>query len=517
MKTTAKERTETGGMDDGREKWEREWELLLSRARGGDRLRPEFRDRLLTRLKERLGEVRASAEAAEEENWRRLLSVCQCRPAPEFRASLWERLRARQRETAGVSRPEDGEENALRAMFAAYVPVSPRPKFSDNLLNSLKERQRQTVGSRRVFRRQAIFFSLVSTLAAACYVLIPIISFNPLPGPGPEAARPPILVDVSPISDLDYEAPETASAVDAMPLPASLDGFSAEDLFQGRLLPAKVWAVELEMSGDGGWHPLETGRELELKAGQAFRPDPRRSGSAALAFADGSYIALRDGAVLEATERGFSVQRGALAAEVPAGSSDRLFLHFPERDIAVRPGTSLAVNSAPPEAYAEGGAPAPRVAVSDGGLAVARGKYGSGALLANHVYDIDSYVSPELPGRGLCLVECEDLERQFPAAPFADSARLVSGGGGEGGVAAYGLSEARRQSYRSSPAPAGFRKVGDRWLADSYDHRPAIRIKYLSDAYFALADRRRDLAAALALGPEVVINGGGGEFFEIHR
>jgi hypothetical protein len=315
---------------------------------------------------------------------------------------------------------------------------------------------------------------------------------------------------------LRLPAPAAAVADNNQVLTAD-SGFRLDDLFMGSGLPESIQGLGMEFDAGDGWQPMEPTRTVPIRAGMSFRPAANREGAAGLFLADGSVISLTDNSLLASTDQGFQLRGGVMSVNTPDRMTESMRLHFSERDVSVRPETFLAVMVEPAEKYAAGGAPAPKIAVADGGLAVARGRYGSGPLLANHVYAIDNYVSPDLPSRTLGPSECEELEKQFPAsfmsAPI-NPALLVSMGE-NGGFRPTG--SGARPSYLSETTPLGFTQKNSRWVADSYAGQPTIGVQYLSDAFFAFADKHRNLAPALALGPDTILDGGDGKFYEIVR
>ncbi|MDR1518733.1 MAG: hypothetical protein LBU23_01125 [Planctomycetota bacterium] len=488
-------------MSDAIDQWDREWGVILARCYGAVDFRREFKAGLLDELRDKLAEKTAVPEnPGTDGDWRRFLKTAYvpCRPAPEFKASLWKALLARQRQLAAAGEGEvDAVEAALRG---AYAPVLPRREFATRLLANLKERQRDMSYRRRSSLQSGLLY-LASGFAAAAMLMLALNL------PALRSAAPPASEFGADLASVPLPEP--------VPPPTAGNALQVDDLFRQSPLPGSVRGLGIEMRDGGGWLAMNPAQMVSVRPGMSFRP-VSTAGEAAepagLDFAGGSAISMRGDAMLTASDAGFQLQRGVMSVNVPDDAPDGLRLHFPERDIAVRPGTFLAVSAGAADQYAEGGAPAPKVTIADGGMAIARGENGSGALFANHVYSIDRYVSPDLPGRSLCNIECEELEKSRPASLSGQPGRLASLGG-QGGRPAAG----RRPpaDYAARP-PYGFSKRDSRWVADSFKGQPTLRIKYLSDAYFGLADSRRDLAAALALGPDVVIDGGDGGFYEIY-
>ncbi|MDR1535622.1 MAG: hypothetical protein LBU64_11115 [Planctomycetota bacterium] len=526
-------------MDEGDIR-EPEWHVMLTRCYGGISFNAEFKSGLLGKLRAKLPRPEPAGMGTEED-WRRLLAIPgPCRPAPGFKIGLREKLLARRRE---LSLDPDGVEGRLigRVLSTSFSPITPRREFASRLLRQLKERQTNSLALRRRFRRRSLFFSLASGLAAAAvvlFVILPVASPDFGPGSAPVGAPVP---DSSQLDRMAKTVPvwdgrEVASLTDSPPArdgnsslyaspspPGAPAAFKVADIFLSSPLPDRARGLGMEFNDGGGWREMDPAQAVPVSFGMAFRParrDNEALGGVGLGFADGSSISMRGDSLLTAGERGFNLGRGVMSVNVPREAGESLRLNFPEREVAVRPGTFLAVSAEAGEQYAEGGAPAPRITVADGGMAVARGRGGSGILFANHVYDIDNYVSPDLPGRPLCLAECEELEKRLaimPGAGGAMSNRLAAGQGayafGSGGP----MLVSDRPSYRNKILPYGFNRQDSRWVADSYDGQPVIGIEYLSDAYFSLADSRRDLAPALALGAEVILDAGDGVFYEIYR
>jgi hypothetical protein len=264
---------------------------------------------------------------------------------------------------------------------------------------------------------------------------------------------------------------------------------------------------------NGEWDSAGTGRsyDVALEPGMQFRAS---EGMGHMEFPDGTLLSLSPDSDLEVTEDGLSVSRGFVLVAVPDSSDGRFRLHFPERDLAVEPGTELAVMVEDPALFAEGGAPAPMVMVVDrpgsGGLALAKGSNGVGPLFASQLYRLDRYVTPELPGRTLCDAEYQDLENVFKMKTVRETLPMAAFAGGFSGN--------RDLSYTTTVlSPAGFTRKGDTWVADTYRGEETVKVRYLSDAYFGLANARRDLARSLALGSDAILDAGDGVFYEIHR
>lgn len=508
------------------------WSRLLTAAYTPCAPSHEFKTGLLGKLKAKQAETvteEVESVSGEDHNWRRLLTAAYepCVPNPEFKKHLLGQLKARNTQLTGPVRTQAEDELLKTILTTSYTPVSPRREFQTRLLENLKERQRNTSIQRRQSRRRTLFLSAVSGLAAAAAVVFVVTVMRVDAPPAPTAG----FIDIAQLPDTVIEhVPAAPSRSDFVATLASdtvsSDGFQTatanlafapgttpyrvDEAFSGPALPETVHGVGMEVDWGEGWHPMGTNQIASLTPGMTFRPSPQASFATGLGFGDGSTILLCPDSVIEATDDGFTVRRGTLAVTVPENSDDRFRLHFSERDIAVEPGTMLAVTVPSPDAFAEGGAPAPTVRVADGGLAVARGKAGSGPLLANHTYRIDSYVTPDLPGRPICEAECAELEKRLNPTNYA---ALASTGNPSSTVGSV-----RRNTFSTQTAiPAGFVQRGSRWVSKNFDDQQTVKIKYLSDEYFTFANVRRDLAPALALGAEVVIDGGDGAFYEIMK
>jgi hypothetical protein len=325
---------------------------------------------------------------------------------------------------------------------------------------------------------------------------------------------------VSPSGESFADSPDVASipvSFDNTPEPvssnfalASYTPYNVDTTFASMPLDNTVRGIDMEMNTGSGWQAMAGDMIAALAPGMLFRPAASRKtgGTTGLGFGDGTTILMCPDSVIEATDKGIQVRNGTLAVEVPKSAGGGFLMHFPERDISVEPGTMLAVTVPSPDAYADGGSPAPFIRVADGGLAIARGRNGSGPLLANRVYRLDNYVTPDLPSRPLCDAEREELLRSLsrPMAPersASNNAALLASSGGY---------------FAPVPStPKNFVQRGSRWFAKDYDNQSTIKIKYLSDEYFGFANARRDLAPALSLGSEVVIDGGDGNYYEIYE
>lgn len=535
-------------MSDESIKWDGQWSKLLTHCHGMEAPADAgFKSRLLDELKAKTArhlDAQTRTDEANADKWGRLMnaSYIPCHPDEQFKNSLLGQLKARQQSLAtGTAETAEQEpaavsDDAIQTLLThSYEPVAPRRDFETRLLDNLKERQRRVTSSRRRFRRRTIFTSAASSIAAAAMVMF-VVWAMPFPGqtvqspfkgnlrlPVPdtalvetrEAAEPMQL----PIAEISASAPTAAVPVSFDPasfdvVPASFGGYRVADAFAGPALPKNAFALQnIEMDAGGGWTPVDGKSTVMLKPGLRFRAS---GGMGHVEFADGSMISLSPNGLLQATADGLNVAEGFMLISVPDYSSERFRLHFSERDIAIEPGTDLAVLVEPAGEYAAGGAPAPMVMVVDrpdspGGLALAKGKTGVGPLLARQIYRLDHYVTPALPSRTLYDTECNDLEKFYKAETvhFANPPASLVGGFATG-------SDRDTAGYTATVlTPVGFAKQGDRWVAESYGNEPTVKLKYLSDSYFGFANERRDLARALALGSEVVIDGGDGNFYEI--
>lgn len=445
-------------------------------------------------------------------NWSTLLKTAYtpCDPDDGFKASLLTQLKEKQRDVR--------TDTAIRTILTnSYQPVAPRREFETRLLGNLKERQRNTRIIRRSTKRRTFFLSTVSSFAAAAAVaaalfLFPSFTSSSSTGPGILTAGVSL-----PLPEVPLEVSESGSGSDSV-IPAAYEPgaysseYSVASAFAGEALAGSAKVLQnVSVNTGGDWESAGGARTLALKPGVRFRTS---GGMGHMEFPDGTLLSLSPNSLLEATGDGLSVNRGFVLVAVPGESKQRFRLHFPERDIAVEPGTDLAVLVEDPAKFANGGAPAPMVMVVDtpesAGLALARGKGGVGPLFASQVYRLDRYVTPALPGRTLCDAEYADLQSVFKEETVRETLPMAAFAGGFAG--------GQDMSYTATVlSPAGFTKKGDRWVADSYRDEPTVKLKYLSDEYFGFANERRDLARELALGGRVILDGGDGVFYEVQE
>lgn len=509
-----------------------QWEMLLTRCYGKVEADAAFRSRLLGQLKAKASETkdeRSDAGLDSDVLWSKLLAAAYppCEARAGFKANLIAELKdkIRPQTDAAVESQVDPEEAPIRTLITkVYVPVEPRREFQTRLLLNLKDRQKTAVRTKEYYRRRSIFSSFASGLAAAAAVLFVVwlapigdrrVGESPEPEFGMAYAdiEDSVLPDTPPAPKRSPDPAPSGSDPDANIQTASLttnavspyDSYSVDAAFASSPLPKTVRGVGMELDDGGGWRTMDESLLTRVSPGMSFRSTRQTAG---LGFNDGSTMLMSPKAIVTATPNGFYVDQGEVAVTVPANSDQGFRLHFPERDIAVEPGTMLAVNSPLPDHYAEGGAPAPEVKVLDGGMALARGKNGVAPLLANQVYLVDNYTTPDMPGRPLCAAECAAL-RGTPSPSGL--------GGGYVPAPAQLVSNTGVAPMTMTPVISGYRKDGAKWIANTYTNQPLTRIRYLSDAYFGLANSRRDLAAALAIGPNSIIDAGDGVFYEIHR
>ncbi len=534
-------------MSDMSTQWDKQWSELLTRCHGRDiEADAGFKAGLLGELKRKTADHALPAAPVtaldDDAKWGALLKTAYtpCRPDAGFKTALLASLKATQVDAAR-DLPDSGEDLVLRAMLTkSYQPVQPRREFETRLLENLKERQRSTTEIRVHGRRRTLFLSAASSLAAAAAVMF-VVWLGPV-GNGAVQSAPagsgdlrltvPDAVAAAPAERHESALPAKGvmfASFDSAPAGAAVQtagpqfetaaamfgDYRAADAFAGAALPASARALRnIEMNSGAGWRTLADAQSVALRPGSVFRA---KDGMGHLKFSDGSLVSISPDTLLTATPDGLTVAQGFMLVSVPSSDDSRFRLHFPERDVAVEPGTELAVMVENPDKFAAGGAPAPMVMVVEGdgatgGLALARGKNGIGPLFAKQVYRLDKYVTPDLPGRTLCDTECNDLNKLFkmetvredgiPLAAFAS-----------GGFAA----ERELSNYSMILTPAGFTKKDGRWVADNYNGEETVKLRYLSDAYFGFANQRRDLARELALGSEVILDGGDGTFYEIVR
>ncbi len=529
-------------MSESLDNWDSQWRMLLTHSYEKVEADQEFRSRLLQKMKNKAAEAkqRETGETAEQKPsllhndqvWSEFLSKTypECSARKGFKTNLLSELK----EKAQIAAPAKVDDIFSEDQFAVllsevYEPVQPRPEFQTRLLTNLKERQQTSIKIKEQYRRRSIFSSFASGLAAAAAVLFVVWAapFNSgaqlqtserqsrsviyddedysstMPLPQSDATAVPDAYTQFPAAALDSSTPNYPNASSFLPV-----AYNTNEAFGSSPLPKTVRGTGMEINDGSGWRDMDESGLTRIAPGMAFRSLQQTAG---LGFSDGSTILMWPDAQITATENGFSVDQGQLAVTVPDGSDGSFRINLPERDIAIEPGTMLAVNAYFPDRYALGGAPAPEVKVLDGGLAIARGKSGDAPLLANQVYLLDNYVTPDIPGRPMCAAECAELE------DFSHpSARQLAG--------TFGLSANASQMVantaavpESSAGPRGYSKKGDKWVSNTYSGQPVVKIQYLSDTYFGLAKERRDLASALSLGSNVILDAGDGVFYEIHR
>lgn len=537
-----------------------QWSILLTRCHGPEvQADMKFKAGLLDELKRKTAQnlqPEPAMENVDDRHWQKLLSSAYvpCHADDLFKSRLLGQLKARQGEMRGAATTtaaaesaaeETGDDPILGTILKkSYQPVEPRPDFQTRLLENLKERQRNTTILRRKSRRRMFFLSAVSSVAAAAMVVFVVTL---IPRGMPNSASPATQLggvdlpipeelyaskDAEPAPEFstifasanDFSAGAEEDGVETAVLPAAYRGYRAGDAFAGDALPERVIALrDIEMNKSGDWVAMRTDGASPIETGMSFRSV---GAMGHMRFEDGSLLSISPDSELVATREGLSLKQGFMLVSVPDETSDRFRLHFPERDIAIEPGTDIAVLVEPESKYADGGAPAPMLMVVDrknspGGLALAKGKNGIGPLFAKQLYRLDKYVTPALPGRTMCDTECEDLDKMFKMdlvlAHQPD--RVTPASYGSAVSSGLPLHVYDRPAAKSTVvfSPAGYSKKGDRWVADTYGNQPVVRIKYLSDEYFGFANARRDLALALALGGKVVIDAGDEEFYEIHE
>lgn len=520
-------------MSEQSEKWDSQWSELLTHCYGDVEARAEFKTSLLDELKGKMAESRHTEPVAETEDdalWSKFLTqtYVPCTPDPAFKKALLSRLESRQAQMYSMP-AEDRTETAIRNILGtSHEPVAPRREFQTRLLENLKERQRTNTTLRVKSRRRAVFFSALTSMAAAAMVIfvVWVSPFSASPASGSLAAKDSthaVLPDPELIARIPDSAPAPSEAFETVPASYSDDyevvpaGFNyrVADAFASAALPGSAVGLQnMEIDAGEGWHAMDDSHMAAITPGMRFRSVD--GGVGHLGFSDNSMISMAPNTVIAATDEGFAVERGVALVSVPDSSGNPFRLHFSERDIAVEPGTQLALLVEPKENFAEGGAPAPVVMVveddaTEGGFALARGRNGIAPLFARYLYSLDKFVTPDLPGRPLCDVECQELGKMFKMQmlqqPDIPMASFAGGFGGNG----------FRRPATTKLTPAGFIRQGSRWVADSYNDEPTVKIRYLSNEYFGLANQRRDLARGLALGPEVIVDAGDDTFYEIYK
>ena len=539
-------------MSDQNEKWDRQWGILLTRCHGEDvQADAGFKSSLLEDLKRKTVEHRESGQDAQDSDaqWSRLLkaSYVPCHPQESFRNSLLGELKAKQQTVFAAPAAASGEmeaeteDVAIRTILnKSYEPVQPRKEFETRLLENLKERQRTTSVTRIRSRRRTLFLSAASSIAAAACVMF-VVWVMPANSSVPARSgnlRLPV-PDIAPIAAVAEPARQSArSESQFVPasfepssnfanadvaqaafenIPAAFTGFRAADAFAGNPLPDHACALQnIQVNSGDGWTTLAENNEVPLSPGMTFRAV---EGMGHLKFEDGSLLSITPDTLLTTTANGLMVAQGFMLAAVPAASGSRFRLHFAERDIAIEPGTDLAVMVEDPSKFAQGGAPAPMVMVVDGddargGLALARGRNGIAPLFTKQLYRLDNYVTADMPSRTLCDTECRDLEMFKTETIRQEGLPMASFAGGFGSDREFGHYPS---NYTTVLTPAGFSRKGDKWVADSYKGEDTIKLKYLSDSYFGFVNERRDLSRAFALGGQVIVDGGDGSFYEIMK
>ncbi|MCC8190832.1 MAG: hypothetical protein LIP77_09410 [Planctomycetes bacterium] len=511
-------------MNEQSEKWDSQWCRLLTHCHGAVEADQVFKSTLLVDLKRKVAENRDRAEAADaarrDAGWSRLLAhaYVPCDPSPDFKATLLQSLKQKQALSTANPEAPDVTEPVIQAILASsFQPVKPRQEFETRLLANLKERQRTNTGVRRRNRRRTLFMVAMTSMSAAAMAVFVLWSAPMTPDSSPPASLN--VLDIAGISHQPQFVPVAAESIsqDHAVMPAAFE-YRIADAFADAPLPRSVVGLKnIEADAGAGWQAMDADTITALMPGMLFRVARGSDGS--LGFSDNTMLTMSSDALVEATPAGLHLRRGSALLSVPDTASRRFRLFFPERDIAVEPGTQLAMFVPSEDEFAAGGAPAPQVMVVEdgdtrGGLALARGKYGVGPLFARYLYNLDNYVTPDLPGRPMCETECEDLEKMFKAQTLQSERPMAAFAGGS--VSPFGGARFER-SFTTVYTPVGFVQQGDRWQAETYRGGPTVRIRYLSDEYFGLANGRRDLARGLALGGNVILDGGDGVFYEIFQ
>lgn len=515
-------------MSEQSEKWGSQWSKLLTHCHGAEvEANADFKATLLAKLKKKAAECHGSGspenDVVNEDNWQRLLTAAYvpCEPNAEFKETLFSQLKARQTQLTKRERTPSEDEALQTILTKSYHPVTPRREFQTRLLENLKERQRTNTTIRTKTRRRTFIFSGMASMAAAAMVMFAVWVMPTMQSATrQESTTNPIVLTI-PTSESasDLATTEFASTTAyADVLPASYEPsapafeFNVLDAFAAAALPAKALARKnIEVDTGSGWQAMGEGYAAEIQPGMAFRTTEGNIGF--IGFDDDTILSMNPGTIVDVTENGLAIRQGLAQVLVPEKADKPFRLHFPERDIAIEPGTELAAYVENGDAFAEGGAPAPVVLIlqeSDavGGLAYAKGKNGVAPLFARHIYRLDNYVTQDIPGRSLCEIECAKIENISRDGIVPEANNRMA--------AFVGLASVPPTRSRTI-APPGFTRRSDRWIADGYTNQPTIKIQYLSDAYFGLVKERRDLATGLALGANVVIDAGNGTFYEIYR
>lgn len=543
-------------MSEQSEMRDKQWSELLTRTYGHVEADPAFRSRLLQGLKQKTAENCASSEtdaneavaanSAEDARWRRFLSstYTSCQPRSEFKTNLLATLKTRLPEAAGKEVASQEDEIMRTILTTSYAPVAPRREFETRLLENLKERQRNTRIIRASSRRRAWAMSAFSSLAAAAMVLfvVGVVPVREMFAPTP-ATQQAVIVPSVPAEALEPElasglVPAAAESVIraavpveqatrnetvkpatyVTPVPAvktetlATPKYDVNGAFASAPLPSTVRGIGMEINDGDGWRPLNETQLASVEPGMSFRPSPGKNNAVyGLGFGDGTTITVSPNTVLRVMDNGIRLREGFMTVKVPTDADTRFRLDFPDREIAIEPGTMLLASAESPDRYAEGGAPAPVVVVDEGGMALARGANGVGPLLANQVYQIDRYVTPDLPSRPFYTAEYVEMAKR--KASTLGVARVPSLPSARGGAQVVSMSA----PSDSRPGPVGMEKRGTRWVAAAYEGQPTVKIKYLSDEYFGFANQRRDLSCSLALGADVILDGKDGNFYEIYK
>lgn len=331
-----------------------------------------------------------------------------------------------------------------------------------------------------------------------------LVAARPVPAPTASEARtwkPTTIED------------ETKTIIASMATPVQSVGAAA--LVDEPSVPLRVMSPARHVVSKSEWHTVAADESVSLGHNECIRSVENTDGEVGIWVGDGSVVGLYPGGELGNRKGDVALCRGEAIVIVHKGAQP-LALRVPDYRLQIEPGSRIFLRVVSGPEYAEGGAPAPCVTVLDGAI-TAKGPHGTGQLRAGSSYRLYSTFINGMPGRTVT----DTQRRILPTSGRRPSlASLASTGAAIRGIDRSAVSDQLREPGELESSAGSrdnnelvlrghhFLRRDGRWVAEgvSAGDQPQVRLAYDSPEFYEfLRDNQWLKYYIYHLGPSFVL------------
>ncbi|MBN2713810.1 MAG: hypothetical protein JXR97_15435 [Planctomycetes bacterium] len=307
---------------------------------------------------------------------------------------------------------EDGLDRSLKVLLSrAYEPVDYRQEFRDDLLDKLKSKQREMAGTKKKRGNTIRLFKYFTGLAAAAAF---IFTIAPMVTPQTKTAGDPTIAG----SDSSAKEP-TIAAVPSMKKTL----FGNEDARIDEKIHSvtdNAQAVQVKFGGND-WQTIDSDADVQFCNKMQLKVNDKHPDNVMLALADGAYLTVSPGSKVCNDGGKLKIDDGKVRLKL-AETAKPLTVALPQYNIQLNPGADIAFKVESGNEYADGGAPAPYVAVFNGTATAMGSNNVKSDLTAGNGYDMFPSLLAVVPGHKLGEIRRRALgEDQGQDYYFADT------------------------------------------------------------------------------------------------